>query len=78
MGHAFGILMAHVGTLRTCGAPAPLTLGVRPLFGWSLEAFSGRVLRHRAPRSARHAGMAWLASVASWLISQLASLQAWR
>ena len=29
-GHAFGILMALVGTLRTCGAPAPLTLGVRP------------------------------------------------
>ncbi len=29
MGHAFGILMAHVGTLRTCGAPAPLTLGYK-------------------------------------------------
>ena len=29
MGHAFGILMAHVGALRTFGAPAPLTLGVR-------------------------------------------------
>ncbi len=24
-GHAFGILLAFVGTLRTCGAPAPLT-----------------------------------------------------
>jgi hypothetical protein len=27
-GHAFGILMALVGALRTFGAPAPLTLGV--------------------------------------------------
>ena len=32
MGHAFGILMAHVGALRTFGAPAPLTLGVSPPF----------------------------------------------
>ena len=29
-GHAFGIFMACVGALRTFGAPAPLTLGVRP------------------------------------------------
>lgn len=29
-GHAFGILMACVGALRTCGAPAPLTLVVNP------------------------------------------------
>ena len=28
-GHAFGILMALVGTLRTFGAPAPLTLGYK-------------------------------------------------
>jgi hypothetical protein len=26
MGHAFGIFMAHVGTLRPCGAPAPVNL----------------------------------------------------
>ncbi len=24
-GHAFGIFMAFVGALRTCGAPVPLT-----------------------------------------------------
>ena len=29
-GHAFGIFMACVGALRTFGAPAPLTLRVRP------------------------------------------------
>ena len=29
-GHAFGIFMACVGALRTFGAPAPLTLVVRP------------------------------------------------
>ena len=40
MGHAFGILMAHVGTLRTFGAPAPLTLGVRPLQKHTLETTS--------------------------------------
>ena len=28
MGRGFAIFMAHVGTLRTFGAPAPLTLGV--------------------------------------------------
>ena len=59
-------------------APAPVNLGVRPLFGWSLEASSGRVWRHLAHCSAHHAGMVWLASVASWLINRLASLQAWR
>jgi hypothetical protein len=24
MGHGFAIVMAHVGTLRPCGAPAPV------------------------------------------------------
>lgn len=28
-GHAFGILMAFVGALRTFGAPALLTFGIR-------------------------------------------------
>ena len=26
MGHGFAIVMAHVGTLRPCGAPAPVNL----------------------------------------------------
>ena len=30
IGHGFAIFMAYVGALRTCGAPAPLTLVVRP------------------------------------------------
>ena len=29
-GHAFGIFMTLVGTLRTFGAPVPLTFDVRP------------------------------------------------
>ena len=30
-GHAFGILMAAVGALRPCGAPAPVNSFVRPM-----------------------------------------------
>ena len=37
-GHAFGIFMACVGALRTCGAPAPLTLVVRGRYATANEA----------------------------------------
>jgi hypothetical protein len=30
MGHGFAIVMAHVGALRPCGAPAPVNFEVRP------------------------------------------------
>jgi len=71
--------MGFVGalhSLRSFRRRLPLALGhgLTP----ALETFGRGVLQHSVPCSAEHAGMVYQASVASWQIMRLASIQAWR